>query len=122
MIIIAHKYFNDADLFNVNCIKDIQKTPSNSTLIIDINNIELVQYARKNSLNIAFIVTNEKEAIFSEKLGAKYIISKLKLAKSIQKIADNYLFDAKILAIIKDENTINKVSKLGIDGIIFKNF
>ncbi|MDE5592069.1 MAG: hypothetical protein K2I63_03835, partial [Helicobacter sp.] len=53
-------------------------------------------------------------------LGVKFFITLDKqMAKELQKLAEHYLFDSKILFAIKDEKTIEEVAKMGIDGVIF---
>ena len=62
-----------------------------------------------------------KEAIYANSLNAKYIISEKELAKAIQKIADNYMFDSKILAVIETNDEIEEIAQSEIDGIIYKS-
>lgn len=61
--------------------------------------------------------------IFSAKnhaiLDSGLIEGSFKLAKTCQKIADSYMFDSKILALISDENDIESVALESIDGAIF---
>ncbi|WP_300795995.1 hypothetical protein [Helicobacter sp. UBA3407] len=39
----------------------------------------------------------------------------------MQKLAETYLFDAKILLCIQEEQEIEKTAECGIDGVIFAN-
>jgi hypothetical protein len=41
------------------------------------------------------------------------------ISQKIQKIAENYMFDSKILQIIKNDNDIQNVALNGIDGCIY---
>ena len=41
------------------------------------------------------------------------------MAKELQNLAENYLFDAKVLLCIKEEEEMLEIAKLGIDGVIF---
>jgi len=66
------------------------------------------------------MINSRREAIFSNELNAKYLITTSKKAVKIQPIAQNYLFDCLILAIIKNKNEIEKLSQKNIDGVIFK--
>jgi len=43
------------------------------------------------------------------------------LASKLQKIAENYLFDAKILVPISNESEMEIVAEAGIDGVIFQD-
>ena len=38
-----------------------------------------------------------------------------------QNIEENYVFDAKILSTIEDEDEIQELALLGVDGVIFPN-
>ena len=66
-------------------------------------------------------VKSIKEAIYASNFNAKYIICENELAKKLQKIADNYMYDSKILAIIDSNEELEQVAKLEIDGIIYRN-
>lgn len=120
MIIIGHELLACEDLFVVSNIEDINKTKANSTIIFKYNE-EILKYASSNSILFAVIVNNIKEAVLCNSLEAKYIICDQNIAKSIQDIAENYMFDSKILTIIKDESQIEEIAILGIDGVIYKN-
>ena len=57
----------------------------------------------------------KKIVVFASGSGSNFqtIVDKL------QKIAENYLFDAKILALIDFEEEINKMCEIGVDGVIY---
>ena len=120
MIIIGDNLVPFEELNLINSIEDIQNTKANSTLLFFYNE-ELLKYSYENELSIAIVVKSIKEAIYSNSLNAKYIICEKKLAKKIQKIADNYMYDSKILAIIKSNDELENIAKNEIDGVIYKN-
>lgn len=120
MVIIGHELLAYEDLFVISNIEDVKKTKANSTIIFTYNE-DLLKYASKNSLLFAVRVNNIKEALICNALEAKYIICEKNIAKSIQDIAENYMFDSKILRIINDESEIEEIARLGIDGVIYKN-
>ena len=64
---------------------------------------------------------NITELIYASNLNASYIIVEKDLAHSAQNIANEYLFDAKILVSIQDENEIEEFALNSIDGVIFSN-
>lgn len=113
--LIPHKTFTYID-----SIMDIEHTEPNSVLVYNYDE-NLLVYTRKNNLSNAVVVSSIKEAIYCNALNSKYIICDKKLAKSIQKIADNYMFDSKILAIIEDSEEIEKIALSEIDGVIYSN-
>ena len=54
-------------------------------------------------------VKSIKEAIYASNFNAKYIICENELAKNYKKIADNYMWDSKILTIIKSSDDLEKL-------------
>lgn len=120
MIIIGDDLVPFEELNLINSFEDIKKTKANSTLLFFYNE-ELLKYCYENELFSAIVVKSIKEAIYSNSLNAKYIICEKKLAKKLQKIADNYMYDSKILAIVDSNNEFEEIAKSEIDGVIFKN-
>ena len=84
--------------------------------------MKLLHYCMNNALQYGVIVQNILEVIYAHNLGARYIIVPQEIAKQTQELADNYMFDSKILAIISDAKEIVEVAKQHIDGIIYKDF
>jgi hypothetical protein len=122
MNIFGHPWIDSKKFYQVTTKEEINQTPPNSIILLEKlkDSIELALYCKKNSLECAVKVSSIKDAIFANKLEVKYIISKPKDAIQIQPIAQNYLFDTEILAMIEDENEIEKLAPKGIDGVIFK--
>ena len=101
-------------------IEEIKNTKANSTILFYYDD-EIILYCYENELPYAVIVTSIKEAIYSNNLNAKYIISQKELSIELQKIADNYIYDSKILAIIDSNEEFEKIAKCEIDGIIYRD-
>lgn len=120
MILIGDSLVPYKNISFIDSIADIDHTLPNSTLVFNYDE-NLLLYCMKNSLETAVMVKNIKEAIYCNSLEAKYIISDKKLAKNIQKIAENYMFDSKNLAIIEDNDEIEKIALLEIDGVIYSS-
>jgi hypothetical protein len=119
MIILNDKRFSDEKFCQVKTKKDIENSKNNSTLIFQYNkkDIELYKYCQKNSVPYTVEINSIAEFIFIHNLDAKYAFcNDLDLAKTLQKIADNYLSDTKIImkAPLKK---IEKIALLEIDGI-----
>ncbi len=119
MIILGDKNLPYENIFFVSSIEEIVNTKANSTLLF-FYNLELLKYSYENELSSAVIVTSIKDAIYSNNLNAKYIISESDLATQIQKIADNYMYDSKNLVIINSNEEFEQTAKAQIDGAIFK--
>ena len=119
MIILNDERFSDEKFYKVTS-KDIN-SPNNSTLIFEYNekDIALYKYCHKNSIPYGVIINNIKEFIFILNTNAKYAFCKsLELAKNLQKIADNYLTETKIILITQNYDTIEEIVLSEIDGII----
>ncbi|MEA3383314.1 MAG: hypothetical protein U9Q20_01370 [Campylobacterota bacterium] len=118
MIIIGDKYIPYETIEQINSIDDIKSTKPNSTLFFDFNK-EIMQYCMINDISYAVLISSLKESIYANNMNAKYIFCSDKISQNIQKIAENYLFDSKIIATIKSEDEIEKFAIDGIDGVIY---
>jgi len=120
MLILGHPHIPHEKLYHVNSVEAIKHTPSNCTLLFDYNEevFELVNHARENALEFAMQVPTLKDAIISENLDAKYLIVLPELSSTVQKAADTYIFDAKVLVKVKDDSSIEALASHGIDGLI----
>jgi len=120
MILIGHKLVPFEPLYNIKNIEDIKKTPSNSIVIFDFDNEELLEYCTQNEVSFSLHVDTLRDAIIANALRAKYILVYKKLSVLVQNIAQEYLFDAKILLYVEENADIEEVAQDGIDGIIMK--
>lgn len=121
MLVFGHPHIASEKLYHVTSVEAIAHTPSNTCLLFtyDEDVFDLIEYAKENALEFALDVATLKEAIIAENLDAKYIILDHPIAKSVQRAADTYLFDAKILVHATDEENIEEIAEKGIDGVIF---
>ncbi len=123
MIIIGHRWIDSKPFYSVESIKDIKKTPSNSTVLILFSeeNIDLCKYCSSNNIIFGLGVRKKREIVFAAALGASYLASdSKKLIKKAQKLADRYLFDMKILFLVENEKKLMWATKHGIDGLLFE--
>ena len=118
MIILGDSDVSNEIFSTVNCIEDITHTPSNSTVIFNYDK-KLMIYAKNNNLQYGVKITNIKELVYANALDAKYILVLDDILELSQKLADNYMFDSKIIATIKDESFIEDIAIKEIDGVIF---
>ncbi|WP_457743662.1 hypothetical protein [Sulfurimonas sp.] len=120
MLFFGHRFIDSQKFYHVFDIDTIATTPPSCIIYVDFNekNLDIINYLQENQINFALKVKNITEVAYASALGASYIIVEQNLAKTAQKIAENYLFDAKILAHIDNENEIEELILLGIDGVI----
>lgn len=119
MIIIGDKLVPFEDIQYIENAENIKSTKANSTVIFNYDE-KVLEYCYKNEISLAVIVTSIKEAIYCNSLNVKYIISEKELAKKIQKIADNYMYDSKNLAIIDSNEEFESIAENEIDGVIYR--
>jgi len=120
MLIFNHPWIESPKFYRVDTVKDIDNTPPNSIVSLSTlpYSIDIAKYCQKNLVPFAIDIDSIKNSIFANILGAKYIICSPKLAKEIMPIAQNYLFDTRVLATISQENEIEDMAKVGVDGVI----
>jgi len=121
MLLFGHPYIDFEPFYHIDEIDEIERTPANSTLFIHFReaNLDIIQHMRQNSLTFALEAATLSEVVYAHNLGAKYIVVKEALAKSAQNVAENYLFDAKILCRLTKEETLDEKISEGIDGVIY---
>lgn len=123
MIIIGHRFIPSENFYHVPNIDAISKTPPSSCIYLEFceENLDTIEHATKNNVTLALGVKNLTELIYASNLLASYIIVEESLASQAQAIANEYLYDAKVLVNIYEESQIQEFAKLGIDGVIFSN-
>ena len=123
MIIIGHRFIPSKNFYHVQDIDAINNTPPSSCITVEFNeqNLDIINHATLNNVELALSVKNVTELIYAANLGATYIIVEKELAQSAQKIANEYLFDAKLLVSIQNEEEIETLALQSVDGAIFSN-
>ncbi len=123
MLIFGNKYIESPQFITISAIEEIETTAPNDILYLKNFSAPylLAKHCAKNNLHYAVKVNSIKEALFANALSASYIIAQTALAKELQSIADNYLWDSKVLAIISNDNDLETIAKASIDGAIYKN-
>ncbi len=119
MIIIGDRFIPFEKIENIKTLEDIKQTSSNSTVCFSYDK-EIMSYCFGNNVPYAVKITSLKEALYANALGAKYLLPCTDILEEVQKTAENYLFDSKVLALIEDENEIENLARKSIDGVIFQ--
>jgi len=123
MLIYGHRFIDSQNFYHVQSIEAIQNTPASSILLVNFseNNLDIIKHITINSISLALDVKNITEIMYANSLGTSFILVHKDLAKTAQDLAQNYLFDSKILVIIENESEIEELAILGLDGVIFSN-
>ena len=120
MILIGDELVPYGQISFISNIEQINSTKANSIILFNYDEV-LLKYAYENELSSAVIIKSIKDAIYCNNLNVKYIISEKTLASQIQKIADNYMYDSKNLAIIDSNDEFEEIAITEIDGIIYSS-
>jgi len=119
MQVFGHKWIESEPFYRVRSEAEITSTPPNGLLQLEPleNALTLAKHCQKNGLRYVLEIGSIQEAIFANLLGATYLLCNKALAKELMPIAQNYLFDTRILATIK-EDEIEEMAKSGVDGVV----
>lgn len=122
MIIIGHPWIESPVFCKVLSQEEIKKTlPSQVVLLEPLNQSHTIAcYCQTNSVAFAVMTKTLEEALYANALGASYIICDEKDAAIIQPVANEYLFDTRILVEIESKKEMLNIARAGIDGIIYK--
>ena len=123
MLLFGHKFIPSESLYHIQNIESIINTPPSSVIYLEFSeeNLDIIEYANSNQIEFALNVKTIQELIYASALGAKFILVSREIARTAQNIAENYLFDAKILVHVLYNEEIEEFALLGIDGAIFSN-
>jgi hypothetical protein len=121
MLIFGHPWVDSQRFVKVFSIEEIARSKAEDILLLEPINvsIDLIRHCRDHSLPFAVTISNIREAIFANALKAAYIVSEHEQAITVQKIAEEYLFDTKVLVLVEDERKIETIARFGVDGVIF---
>ena len=120
---IGHPWIKSEVFTMVKSMEDIKKSKASSVLVfygLD-DNIELIRYCSEQDLPFALKTSDLKSVLIGQELGCKYILSDKSEAEEFQAVAQHYLFDMQILAVINDEDEIAECARIGVDGVIFSS-
>ena len=119
MIIIGHKNIPYFPFFKINSSEDLKHTLPNSAVIFDFD-FSLAKYCQKNDITYAVRISKIKDLMFANTLGCSFAITMGEFSKTAQKLANEYMFDMKILSIIKNDTDLEEAAMKGIDGVVFE--
>ena len=119
MILIGHTDIPSQLFYRIKTPEHIVSTPSNSVVLFDYA-LFLCQHCKENHIQMAIHVKHIKELILAHAHGASFLVVDKALAIHAQKIADDYLFDSKILLLAHDDEAIEFAALNGIDGLLFE--
>lgn len=121
MIIIGHPWVESEKFCKVFSIKEIEGIQPNTIPLLEplTDSQSLASHCQQNDIPYAITVNTMTHAILTNALGAKYMVCEEYVALTVQPVAQEYLFDTRVLVLIYDEKEISKIARSGIDGVIF---
>jgi len=121
MIVIGHPWIKYQSFCKVFSIEDIKNSKADDIILLEplVDSHSYAQYCQVNSIAYAVVVNTLDDAIFANALGARYMICEEDAALMIQPMAQEYLFDTRILVLIHNNKDISKIARGGIDGVVF---
>jgi len=126
MIIIGHRFIpsflkENGSFYHIPNIDAIKNTPPNSCIYLEYSedNLETIKHLQNNNLCFCLKAEDITQIIYAANLGASFIHVDKDIAKTAQDLANNYLFDAKILVAIEDDDEIEELALLGVDGVLY---
>ena len=123
MIFFGHRLIESENLYHVQSIDAISNTPASSIVFLNYHEdkLDVVKHGVVNGVRMALHVESISELMYGSALGCTYLTVNKSLAKTAQDLAQNYLFDAKILVHVESEDDIEELALLGVDGVVFSN-
>jgi len=121
MILIGHPWIKSPEFCRVFSQKDITSSRADQIVLLEplVDSHTLAQYCQENGIAYAVVVNTLDEALYANALGASYMICDEDTALMVQPVAQEYLFDTRVLVLIHSEKEISKIARSGIDGVIF---
>ena len=123
MLLFGHPHIPSLPFYHIDSIEAVRRTPPNSvvTLSLTAENLDIIEHLHKNDVRFALHIETAAEAVIGENLGASYLIALPKYASEIQKVAEHYLFDAKVLGYIENGSHLNDLIEMRLDGAVFSD-
>ena len=120
MIVIGHPWVKSQKFLKIFSKEDIDNSANDEIVLLEplVDSHVYAEYCKENKIAYAVVANNLDDAIFANALGAKYMICEEATALMIQPVAQEYLFDTRVLVLIHSEKDISKIARGGIDGVI----
>jgi len=121
MLIFGHPWIKSATFKKIFSLEALEDIKDNQIALMEplSDSAKIAQYCQENEIEYAISISSIKEAILANALRCSYLIAQPEDAIEIQPIAQEYLFDSKVVALIENEKDIEKMARHSIDGVVF---
>ncbi|RLA74494.1 MAG: hypothetical protein DRG11_04505 [Epsilonproteobacteria bacterium] len=118
MIVLGDEKIDTKSIVYSSNFQDVKNSSPND--IIKLNyDVGYLKQLVSNDIECIVQVENIQDLIYANILKATYILVHKNIAKQAQNIADDYMFDSKILVAISSKEEIEKIAYDAIDGVLF---
>ena len=119
MLIVGHSEIAHQKFVRVESLEQIAQSRNDEVVWFPYNgDFNLLKHCASNEVAFGVLVESVSDFVLSASFMPHYLIVRHS-AQTFQQVAQNYLFDSKVLYVIKSEDEIESLAKLGIDGVIF---
>jgi hypothetical protein len=121
MKIIGHPWIESERFVVVESVEAIRQSPAASVLLFESleTSLEIIEWCRKEHLPWALQTEETRAVLLAQAMGARYLVTTQERAVPFQELAQHYLFDMEILAVIEEESQIEACAERRIDGVLF---
>jgi hypothetical protein len=121
MLLFGHPYVPSEQFYHIESVEAIRHTPANSvvTLFFAPDNLDVIDHLRRNRIRFGLHIETVEEAVIAENLGASYLIVAPENGIEIQRVAEHYLFNAKVLGYVDTTEHLERLIELRLDGAVF---
>jgi len=118
VIVLGDEKIDTKSIVYSSNFQDVKNSSPND--IIKLNyDVGYLKQLVSNDIECIVQVENIQDLIYANILKATYILVHKNIAKQAQNIADDYMFDSKILVAISSKEEIEKIAYDAIDGVLF---
>ncbi|MEF3191603.1 MAG: hypothetical protein K6347_03500 [Campylobacterales bacterium] len=102
---------------------EIAQTPPQAIIVLSFDEKKMTSYRAliDDGIPLALEVQSLRHFLYAANLGARWAICSKTLAPTLQKAADTYLFETKVIAMITSVDEIEPLATVGIDGVWLVN-
>ncbi|NKQ40879.1 MAG: hypothetical protein HF962_04840 [Sulfurovum sp.] len=121
MLIFGHPWIKSKKFKKIFSIDETTDVTSDEIILLEplSDSISIAQHCQAKQIEFAVTITGITDALFANALQSKYLVCQMEDVVSIQSIAQEYLFDSKVLTLISNEKEIKKMAELSIDAVMF---
>ncbi len=121
MLIFGHPWIKNLTFKKIFTLEAIEEIKDDQIPLLEplSDSANIAQYCQEHKIECAVTISSIKEAILANALECNYLMVQPEDAIEIQPIAQEYLFDSKVIALIENEKDIEKMARHSIDGVVF---